>query len=141
VSQSSRRTRRRFAQVGSGTRLCLRYRMPQGAARLPAAPVLSRDAKQRLKILDYARTHSVAATCRHFGVARSTYYRWATRYDPQRLSTLENRSSAPRRRRRPSWTADQVQAVRRAREAHPRWGKDKLRVVLKRAGVPLSVST
>jgi putative transposase len=140
VSKCSRRTRRRFAQVGSGTSLCLRYRMPDVATRLPAAPVLSRAAKQRLKILDYAQTHSVAATCRHFGIARSTYYRWATRYDPQRLSSLENRSSAPRRRRRPTWTADQAQAVRRARDAHPRWGKDKLAVVLKRAGVPLSVS-
>jgi hypothetical protein len=63
VSKCSRRTRRRFAQVGSGTSLCLRYRMPDVATRLPAAPVLSRAAKQRLKILDYARTHSVAATC------------------------------------------------------------------------------
>ena len=53
------------------------------------------------EILDYARTHSVAATCRHFGIARSTYYRWATRYDPQRLSVLENRSCAPWRVRRP----------------------------------------
>jgi putative transposase len=133
-------SRRQFQRIGRGTSLCLRYRMPQAATRLPAAPALSREAKQRLQILDYARTHSVAATCRHFGIARSTYYRWATRYDPQRLSFLENRSSAPRRRRCPTWTADQVQAVRQARDAHPRWGKDKLAVVLKRAGVPLSVS-
>ena len=53
-----------FAQVGAGTSLCLRYRMPQVAARLPAAPTLSRDATRRLKILDYARTHTISATCR-----------------------------------------------------------------------------
>lgn len=140
MSKSSRRTRHRFAQVGAGTSLCLRYRMPQMAARLPAAPTLSRDATRRLKILDYARTHTVSATCRHFGIARSTYYRWAKRYDPQRLSVLENRSSAPRRIRRPTWTANQAEAVRQARDAHPRWGKDKLTVVLKREGIQLSVS-
>jgi transposase InsO family protein len=132
--------RRRFAQVGSGTSVCLRYRMPREAARLPDAAVLSREARQRLRVLEYARTHSVSATCRHFGIARSTYYRWAGRYDPQRLSFLENRSSRPRRRRSPTWTAAQAEAVRAAREARPRWGKDKLAVVLRREGVVLSVS-
>jgi transposase InsO family protein len=113
--------------------------MPRAAERLPGAE-LSREGKRRLKILDYARTHSVAATCRHFGIARSTYYRWAKRYDPQHLSFLENRSSRPRRCRRPTWTAAQAAAVRAAREAHPRWGKDKLAVALRREGHPLSVS-
>jgi transposase InsO family protein len=140
VSKSTRRTRRAFARIGSGTSLCLRYRLPQAATRLPGAPPLSRDATRRLKILDYARTHTVSATCRHFGIARSTYYRWATRYDPQRLSLLENRPSAPRRVRRPTWTSTQAAAVQRVREAHPRWGKDKLAVLLRRDGVVLSVS-
>ena len=101
MSKFTQRTRRRFAQVGSGTSLCLRYRMPQEVTRLPDAPALSRDATQRLRWMDYARTHSVAATCRHFGIARSTFYRWQRRSDPQRLSFLENRSSVPRRMRRP----------------------------------------
>jgi putative transposase len=140
VRKSSRARRRRFAQVGSGTSVCLRYRMPQALSRLPAAPALSRDAKHRLKFLDYARTHTVAATCRHFGIARSTYYRWHQRYDPQRLSVLENRSSAPRRMRRPTWTPEQAEAVRQARAGSPRWGKDKLAVVLRRQGITLSVS-
>jgi putative transposase len=140
MAKCSRRTRRRFAQVGSGTSLCLRYRLPRTAARLPGAPPLSRDAARRLKVMDYARTHSVAATCRHLDIARSTYYRWANRYDPQRLSSLENRSSAPRRVRRPTWTAEQAEAVRQARARSPRWGKDKLAVVLRRDGVVLSVS-
>lgn len=133
-------SRRRFQRIGSGTSLCLRYRMPPSVACLPAAPALSRDAKQRLKILDYARTHSVAATCRHYGIARSTYYRWAKRYDPQQLAFLENRPSRPTRWRRPTWTPAQAEAVRQAREAHPRWGKDKLTVVLRRKGMLLSIS-
>lgn len=89
MSKFTQRTRRRFAQVGSGTSLCLRYRMPQEVTRLPDAPALSRDATQRLRWMDYARTHSVAATCRHFGIARSTFYRWQRRSDPQRLSFFD----------------------------------------------------
>ncbi len=139
MAKFTRTSRRCFARMGAGTSLSLAYRLPQAAERLPGAQ-LSREARQRLKILDYARTHTVAATCRHFGIARSTYYRWAKRYDPQRLSLLENRSSRPTRCRCPTWTAAQVSAVRQARETHPRWGKDKLAVVLRRQGVRLSVS-
>jgi putative transposase len=133
-------SRRQFQRIGSGASLCLRYRMPRQVDCLPAAPALSREAKHRLKILDYGRTHTVAATCRHFGIARSTYYRWAKRYDPQHLPFLENRPSRPRRCRRPTWTPAQAAAVRQARETHPRWGKDKLAVVLRREGILLSVS-
>ena len=97
-------SRRHFARIGSGRSLCLRYRLPQPAERLPGA-TLSREAKQRLRILDDARTHSVAATCRHCGIARSTFYRWQHRDDPQALSLRENRSSRPQRCRRPTWTA------------------------------------
>ena len=140
MSKSTRRTRRAFARIGSGTSLCLRYRLPREASRLPGAPPLSREATRRLKVMDYARTQTVSATCRHFDIARSTFYRWQSRYDPQHLSSLENRSSRPNQCRRPSWTPDQVEAVRQAREAHPRWGKDKLAIVLKREGMDLSVS-
>ena len=52
MAKCTRRTRRAFARIGSGTSLCLRYRLPQDAARLPSAPTLSREAKRRLKILD-----------------------------------------------------------------------------------------
>jgi transposase InsO family protein len=140
MAKFSAAARRTFARVGSGTSVCLRYRLPRAADRWPRAPQLSREAKLRLRALEYARTHSVAATCRHFGIARSTYYRWKERYDPRDLTTLEDRSSRPRRCRRPTWTPDQAEAVRRARERHPRWGKDKLAVVLEREGVRLSAS-
>ncbi len=132
--------RRRFVRVGAGTAVCLRYRLPRGADRLPRAPQLSREARVRLRYLGYAQTHSVAATCDRFGIARSTYYRWAKRYDPADLRSLEDRPSRPRRPRRPTWTAAQAEAVRQAREAHPRWGKDKLAVVLRAQGIRLSVS-
>jgi putative transposase len=103
---------------------------------------LSRTARARLAMVDWHRSHgaNVSRTARHFGVARPTVYRWLRRFDRFRLESLEDRSSAPRRRRRPTWTIEQLQAVRSIREAYPRWGKDKLRILLRRAGIAVSVS-
>jgi len=107
-----------------------------------AAPELSRDARRRLAMLDWHRTHgaNVSRTARHFGYSRPTVYRWLRRFERDRLETLEDRSSAPRRRRRPTWTVDQLRAVRAIRETYPRWGKDKLVVLLRRIGLWLSTS-
>jgi transposase InsO family protein len=110
--------------------------------RIEAAPDLSRDARRRLAMLDWHRSHgrNVSLTARHFGVGRSTIYRWLARYDRFRLETLETRPSAPRRRRRPTWTTEQLIAVRDLRRCYPRWGKDKLVVLLRRIGIVLSSS-
>lgn len=107
-----------------------------------AAPDLSRDARRRLALLDWHRTHgaNVSRTARHFGYSRPTVYRWLRRFERDRLETLEDHSSAPRRRRRPTWTVEQLRAVRTIRETYPRWGKDKLVVLLRRTGVRLSTS-
>jgi putative transposase len=106
------------------------------------APDLSRDARRRLAMLDWHRAHgaNVSRTARHFGYSRPTVYRWLARFDRDRLETLEDRSSAPRRRRRPSWTIDQLRAVAAVRATYPRWGKDKLVVLLRREGIELSTS-
>jgi transposase len=106
------------------------------------APDLSRAARVRLAMLDWHRSHgeNVARTARHFGYSRPTVYRWLARFERFRLESLEDRSSRPVRRRRPTWTLAQLVAVRRQRERYPRWGKDKLAVLLRREGIGLSVS-
>jgi transposase InsO family protein len=93
-------------------------------------------------MLDWHELHgrSVARTARHFGFSRPTVYRWLARYDRLRLESLEDRPSRPVRRRRPTWTLAELVAVRRVRLAYPRWGKDKLRVLLRREGLSLSTS-
>jgi putative transposase len=93
-------------------------------------------------MLDWHRAHggNVSRTARHFGYSRPTVYRWLARFERSRLESLEDRSSAPRRRRRPTWTVDQLRAVKAIRETYPRWGKDKLVVLLRRSGLPLSTS-
>ena len=134
-------TRQHAHPQGTNARNRLVARPAWGVVR-EAAPDLSRDARRRLAMLDWHRTHgrNVSLTARHFGVGRPTVYRWLGRYDRFHLESLEDRSSAPRRRRRPTWTSAQVGAVRAIRERYPRWGKDKLVVLLRRAGLRLSSS-
>jgi putative transposase len=93
-------------------------------------------------MLDWHARHGrcVALTARHFGFSRQTVYVWLRRYDGRDLSSLEDRSSRPHRRRRPSWTPAQAEAVRALREQYPCWGKAKLAVLLRRQSIYLSVS-
>jgi transposase InsO family protein len=106
------------------------------------APDLSRTARMRLAMVDWHRAHggNVSLTARRFGVSRPTVYRWLVRFDRFRLESLENRSSRPARCRRPTWTLAQLVAVRDLRRRYPRWGKDKLVVLLARSGLRLSAS-
>jgi putative transposase len=116
--------------------------MPRSRYLERGAAELSREARKRLAWFDYYFSHGkpVALTCRHFGISRQAFYRWKRRYDPRDLSTLEDRSHRPHRRRQPTWTREQAERVCHLRERYPRWGKDKLAVLLRRQGWPVSVS-
>jgi len=105
-------------------------------------PELSRAARQRLKWMDHYRTHreNAALTCRYCGISRQTFYRWRRRYTPADLTSLEARSPRPHRRRRPTWSPALAHAVRQLRDQYPRWGKDKLAVLLRRQGHRVSTS-
>ena len=117
-------------------------RRPAVAVARTAASDLSRNARRRLAMLDWHRAHgaNVSLTARHFGVGRPTVYRWLGRFDRLHLESLEDHGSTPRRRRRPTWTVEHLRAVKAVRETYPRWGKDKLVVLLRRTGVRLSTS-
>ena len=102
----------------------------------------SHGARLRLQWMDDYRQHgrNAALTCRHFGFSRQTFYRWKGRYDPEDLASLEARSHRPHRRRQPTWTAELAERVLRLRRQYPRWGKDKLAVLLHREGRAVSTS-
>ncbi len=104
---------------------------------------LSKEATRRLKWFDYYSSHGNNArlTCRHFDISPQTFYRWKKRYKPHNLKSLESHSCRPRRLRQPTYSVELVVAVQKLREEHPRWGKDKLGVLLRRAGFTCSTST
>lgn len=103
---------------------------------------VSKEAKLRLEWMDYYQAHgrNASLTCRRFGISRQTFYRWRRRYNPRELATLEGRSHRPKRLRRPTWTQELALAVLHLREQYPRWGKDKLALLLRSQDRQVSTS-
>ena len=103
-------------------------------------PILSPEAKKRLTWMDhYRKTKNAALTCRHFGIARETFYEWRRRYDPRRLESLEGKSRRPTHTRQ--WEVSRMEEFRilRLRRAHIRYGKMKLRILYEQEyHVPIS---
>ena len=120
----------------------IRKGKPPGSGRLAGIGVeLSRGARVRLAWMDfYGGCGNVAHTGRHFGISRQTFYRWQRRYDPYDLTSLEERSHRPRQCRQPTWPFSFEEKVLGLRLQFPRWGKDKLAVLLRRQKVAISVS-
>jgi putative transposase len=114
-----------------------------GQRRFGVGPALSKGAQQRLKWMDYYEHHgrNASRTARYFGIARKTLWTWRRRYCPHDLSTLEARSRRPRHSRARTWTPELIEAVRALRRQYPRWGKDKLVVLLGRQELTTSSST
>ncbi len=104
---------------------------------------LSKKAKQRLKWFDYynSRSHNARLTCRHYDISPQTFYRWKKRYNPSHLGSLEGHSCRPKRVRQPTYSVELVKAVQKLREEYPRWGKDKLVILLLSDGFSCSAST
>lgn len=140
MRQSTRSSHVALKAVGSGSSVNLFAALPVSVRQLPRAHRLSKRANQRLKWLDYRKTHTVTQTCRHYDIPRSTLHRWQKRFDPAHLASLEDRSSRPQMVRQRTWGAHEVAAVLALRTQYPRWGKAKLAVLLARQGMPLSAS-
>ena len=106
----------------------IRYGVVKGAYQLGKIEInLSKEAKLRLSWFEYYERHenNGRLTCRYFGISPQTFYRWLKRYDPHHPNSLESRAHCPRRVRQPTYTLEQIEAVRELREKYPRWGKTK----------------
>jgi putative transposase len=96
----------------------------------------------RLRWMDYyAQYGNARLTCRHFDISPQTFYRWKRRFDPYDLTTLEDESRRPDHVRIPRIPAAVVERVLTLRQKYPRWGKDKLVVLLKKEGIQISTSS
>ena len=103
---------------------------------------ISKEARKRLSWFDhYRKAGNARKTCRYFGIPPQTFYRWTRRYNPYDLRTLESRLSRPLRRRKPVIPTEVVDRIKELRGQYPRWGKDKLVILLRRKGITISTST
>ena len=113
------------------------YRLSKNA---PAE--LTQKEFDRLRALAiYKETRDLNLVCETFGISRATLYRWLKRFDSKDLVSLREQSRRPRRVRRPLWSRQLVRAVKELREEYPRWGKDKLVVLVRGQGHEASTST
>lgn len=87
---------------------------------------LSSKARERLAWMDsFRECGNAAQVCRHFSIPLRTFWRWRKRYDPFDLRSLENKKTRPLRM--PRKTSIVVErAVLHIKQAHPRWGKEKI---------------
>ena len=103
---------------------------------------ISQTALARLKWMDHYSLHGNARlTCRHFDISPQTFYRWKRRFDRDNLTTLEDESHRPYHTRKPETPPAVVDRILALRMKYPRWGKDKLVIMLKREGIRSSAST
>ena len=105
---------------------------------------LSKEATLRLQWIDFYVAHGKNArlTCRHFGIAHRTFYRYYNRMKQTGLSGLEARSERPKHVRQPLTPRTVIAIVRTLRRDNPEMSKYKLSVILKRDyGYSLSASS
>jgi len=93
---------------------------------------LSDEAKTRLEWLIFYHTagkKNVTYTTKYFGISRSKFYFWFSRFNEANLRTLENESYTPKTRKK--WQPDPIVLVRMIalRKKYIHWSKIKLSYV------------
>lgn len=98
------------------------------------AGYLTERAKHKLKILDWHRVHgeNISLTARHFGLTRKTLRGWLKQLKRDGPSGLNEKSRAPKNRRRPSTSSETICHVVKIRKQYPAWSKYKIKRILER---------
>jgi putative transposase len=119
-----------------------RAQLSLSRAQAQTEAALSPEAKRRLKVIRWHAEHgrNVSRTAAHFGFSRPTIYAWLKRDQRNGPKGLVDRSHRPHNVRQPTWPSELERRVLMLREQHPRWGKDKLVILLRREGLTVSTS-
>ncbi len=90
-------------------------------------------AQRRLKILQFFEKYGLEATLEAFDISRRTLYRWKSIYEKnnQDVLSLNPKSKAPKRKRKPQTPKEIIQKIKELREHYPNIGKAKLYHLLK----------
>ena len=97
---------------------------------------LTQEAKNRLEWIIYYFEKSdknARLTCRRFGIAPKTFYKWLNQFDETNLHILESKSKAPKNTRKREYSPLQYQRIVKLRKANIRFGKMKLLSMYKQA--------
>lgn len=91
---------------------------------------LSLGARLRLEWMIFYYTvgkRNGTTTALHFGIARQNFVKWKYRLNPHDLTSLEEHSRSPRKKRVWTVTDQEERQVIAVRKQHMKWGKEKLR--------------
>ena len=90
--------------------------------------MLTEKAKFKAKVLIFWEKHGFEATLDAFPVKRSALFNWKKQWikGGQKAEALNEKSRAPRIRRKRLWTPEIVQEIKRLRQTHPNLGAEKI---------------
>jgi len=89
--------------------------------------MITEKAKYKYKVLVFWEKHGLKATLDAFPVKRSTLFLWKQQFtEGEKVESLNEKSRAPRSRRKRVWSFEITQEIKRLREEHPNLGKDKI---------------
>jgi len=90
--------------------------------------MVSDKAQYRYRALLFWEKYGLAATLEAFEVKRRTLYQWRKQFNDgkEEIGCLNERSRAPRKRRKRLWPREVLQEISRLRTVHPNLGKEKL---------------
>lgn len=116
------------SRLGTVGGLCL-----PGKKRLGQIQSISKQAKLKLSWIDhYHQGENARATCRHFGISPSLFYKWYNRFKQHGLAGLEEHSRRPGTFRESQVPLEHIDQIRKLRKQYPYYSKYKLQVILKR---------
>ena len=103
---------------------------------------LSKEALRRLEWMDWYFIHgqNAEATCRHFSISKSVFYRWLNRFDKYNLSTLEfnPKSRRPKRLREMTTNLEILQKIYKIRQGDLEKSKYEIHEELLRSGIKVA---
>lgn len=105
---------------------------------------LKKEVTLKLRWMEFYLTHgkNASLTARHFGIARSTFLRWARRFDPRDSSTLEEGFRGPHSVRKPETPRRTIALIGQYRREEPRISKECIaRKLSEEHGIRISPAT
>ena len=96
--------------------------------------MVSDKARYRYRVLRFWEKHGLEPTMEAFEIKRRTLYHWRKKLNDANcdLESLNERSRAPRKRRKRLWPKEVVEEIRRLRSVYPNLSKEKLYPFVKR---------
>lgn len=95
--------------------------------------MISEEANQRYKILQFFERYGLEATKEAYGVSRRTLYRWKSilKNSNGDISSLNPKSTKPHKKREPQTPKIIIDEIKKLREEYPNIGKEKIHYMLK----------